>query len=75
MKLLSGIKCIVSDSHWLYGCCDNGKIYDLGQGIPRVAYELPDAVETKKMRSNARILYLFFCLIYVEVVWTVKIVF
>jgi predicted DNA-binding WGR domain protein len=39
-KLPDGVKCIVSDRDWLYAGCDDGKVYDLGGKVPRVAYEI-----------------------------------
>jgi predicted DNA-binding WGR domain protein len=39
-KLPDGVKCIVADQDWLYAGCDDGKVYDLGSKVPRVAYEI-----------------------------------
>lgn len=48
MKLPAGVKCIVSDMHWRYAACDDGKVYELTNGVPRVAYEIPRAVTKVK---------------------------
>lgn len=42
MQLPEGVKCIVADDDWLYAGCDDGKVYDLGSKVPRVAYEIAD---------------------------------
>ncbi len=44
-KLPDGVKCIVADDDWLYAGCDDGKVYDLGSKVPRVAYEIADDVD------------------------------
>ena len=44
-KLPDGVKCIVADDDWLYAGCDNGKVYDLTSGVPRVAYEIADDID------------------------------
>lgn len=44
-KLPDGVKCIVADDEWLYAGCDNGKVYDLGGKVPRVAYEIADDID------------------------------
>ncbi len=44
-KLPDGVKCIVADEDWLYAGCDNGKVYDLGGKVPRVAYEIEDDID------------------------------
>jgi predicted DNA-binding WGR domain protein len=44
-KLPDGVKCIVSDRDWLYAGCDDGKVYDLGGKVPRVAYEIARDVD------------------------------
>lgn len=38
----------VSDMHWRYAACDDGKVYDLTTGVPRVAYEIPRALPKHK---------------------------
>lgn len=43
--LPDGVKCIVADDDWLYAGCDDGKVYDLGGKVPRVAYEISDDVD------------------------------
>ena len=45
LKLPDGVKCIVADDDWLYAGCDDGKVYDLGSKVPRVAYEIADDVD------------------------------
>lgn len=44
-RLPDGVKCIVADDDWLYAGCDDGKVYDLGGKVPRVAYEIADDVD------------------------------
>lgn len=44
-RLPDGVKCIVADDDWLYAGCDDGKVYDLGGKVPRVAYEISDDVD------------------------------
>lgn len=44
-KLPDGVKCIVADDEWLYAGCDNGKVYDLGGKVPRIAYEIADDID------------------------------
>ncbi|MBA3462441.1 MAG: WGR domain-containing protein [Deltaproteobacteria bacterium] len=44
-KLPDGVKCIVADDQWLYAGCDNGKVYDLGGKVPRVAYEIDEDID------------------------------
>ena len=44
-KLPDGVKCIVADDDWLYAGCDNGKVYDLGSKVPRVAYEIAEDID------------------------------
>lgn len=44
-RLPDGVKCIVADDDWLYAGCDDGKVYDLGSKIPRVAYEISEDVD------------------------------
>jgi len=44
-KLPDGVKCIVADDEWLYAGCDNGKVYDLGGKVPRVAYEIAEDID------------------------------
>lgn len=44
-KLPDGVKCIVADEDWLYAGCDDGKVYDLGGKVPRVAYEIADDID------------------------------
>jgi predicted DNA-binding WGR domain protein len=44
-KLPDGVKCIVADDDWLYAGCDDGKVYDLGGKVPRVAYEIEDDID------------------------------
>ena len=44
-KLPDGVKSIVADEDWLYAGCDNGKVYDLGGKVPRVAYEIADDID------------------------------
>ncbi|MFD0262266.1 WGR domain-containing protein [Kitasatospora indigofera] len=43
--LPDGVKCIVADDHWIYAGCDDGRVYDLGGKIPRVAYEIAADVD------------------------------
>ncbi len=43
-KLPDGVKCIIEDGDFLYAGCDDGKVYDLNGKVPRVAYEISDAV-------------------------------
>lgn len=43
--LPDGVKCIVADDWWIYAGCDNGKVYDLGGKVPRVAYEIAEDVD------------------------------
>lgn len=45
LKLPEGVKCIVADDDWLYAGCDDGKVYDLGSKVPRVAYAISDDVD------------------------------
>src|SRR4029079_8943183 len=44
-RLPDGVKSIVADDDWLYAGCDDGKVYDLGGKVPRVAYEIADDVD------------------------------
>jgi outer membrane protein assembly factor BamB len=44
-RLPDGVKCIVSDDDWLYAGCDDGRVYDLGGKVPRVAYEIAPDVD------------------------------
>ena len=44
-KLPDGVKCIVADEDWLYAGCDDGKVYDLGGKVPRVAYEIAENID------------------------------
>lgn len=44
-RLPDGVKCIVADDEWLYAGCDDGKVYDLGGKVPRVAYEIDESVD------------------------------
>ena len=44
-QLPDGVKCIVADEDWLYGGCDDGKVYDLTGKIPRVSYEIAENVD------------------------------
>jgi outer membrane protein assembly factor BamB len=39
------VKCIVADEDWLYAGCDDGKVYDLGGKVPRVAYEIAENID------------------------------
>ncbi|KIQ62543.1 molybdenum metabolism regulator [Kitasatospora griseola] len=43
--LPDGVKCIVADDWWIYAGCDDGKVYDLGGKVPRVAYEIAQDVD------------------------------
>lgn len=43
--LPDGVKCIVADDWWIYAGCDDGKVYDLGGKVPRVAYEIAEDVD------------------------------
>ncbi|MGW4648766.1 WGR domain-containing protein [Kitasatospora sp. NPDC004289] len=43
--LPDGVKCIVADEYWIYAGCDDGKVYDLGGKVPRVAYEIAADVD------------------------------
>ncbi|GAA0939978.1 PQQ-binding-like beta-propeller repeat protein [Actinocorallia libanotica] len=44
VRLPAGVKCVVADGPWIYAGCDDGKVYDLGGKVPRVAYELAEDV-------------------------------
>lgn len=44
-QLPDGVKCLVADKDWIYGGCDDGKVYDLTGKIPRVAYEIDENVD------------------------------
>jgi predicted DNA-binding WGR domain protein len=44
-RLPDGVKSIVADDDWLYAGCDDGKVYDLGGKVPRVAYEIAADVD------------------------------
>ncbi len=44
-RLPDGVKSIVADDDWLYAGCDDGKVYDLGGKVPRVAYEISNDVD------------------------------
>jgi len=44
-RLPDGVKCIVADDEWLYAGCDDGKVYDLGGKVPRVAYEIAENID------------------------------
>ncbi|MBP2473320.1 putative DNA-binding WGR domain protein [Crossiella equi] len=43
--LPDGVKCIVADDYWIYAGCDDGRVYDLGGKVPRVAYEIASDVD------------------------------
>ncbi|WP_327067396.1 WGR domain-containing protein [Kitasatospora sp. NBC_01250] len=43
--LPDGVKCIVGDDSWIYAGCDDGRVYDLGGKVPRVAYEIASDVD------------------------------
>ncbi|USX52257.1 WGR domain-containing protein [Lentzea sp. HUAS12] len=43
--LPDGVKCIVADDFWIYAGCDDGRVYDLGGKVPRVAYEIATDVD------------------------------
>lgn len=43
-RLEEGVKCIVADAQWLYAGCDDGRVYDLGGKVPRVAYTISEDV-------------------------------
>ncbi|WP_370943191.1 WGR domain-containing protein [Amycolatopsis sp. cg5] len=43
--LPDGVKCIVADNFWIYAGCDDGRVYDLGGKVPRVAYEIANDVD------------------------------
>ena len=43
--LPDGVKCIVADDFWVYAGCDDGRVYDLGGKVPRVAYEIAEDVD------------------------------
>ncbi|MFD9125835.1 PQQ-binding-like beta-propeller repeat protein [Kitasatospora sp. NPDC059571] len=43
--LPDGVKCLVADDWWIYAGCDDGKVYDLGGKVPRVAYEIAADVD------------------------------
>jgi outer membrane protein assembly factor BamB len=43
--LPDGVKCIVADDFWIYAGCDDGRVYDLGGKVPRVAYEIASNVD------------------------------
>ena len=44
-RLEDGVKCIVADDQWLYAGCDDGRVYDLGGKVPRVAYTIAEDVD------------------------------
>jgi predicted DNA-binding WGR domain protein len=44
-KLPDGVKCIIADEDWRYAGCDDGNVYDLGSGVPRLAYEIDKKVD------------------------------
>ena len=44
-RLRDGVKCIVADDQWLYAGCDDGRVYDLGGKVPRVAYNISDDLD------------------------------
>ncbi|MFI6454179.1 WGR domain-containing protein [Streptosporangium amethystogenes] len=44
-RLPDGVKCIVGDDFWIYAGADDGKVYDLGGKVPRVAYEIAEDVD------------------------------
>jgi predicted DNA-binding WGR domain protein len=44
-RLANGVKCLVADDSWIYAGCDDGKVYDLGGKVPRVAYEIAQNVD------------------------------
>ncbi len=44
-RLADGVKCLVADDSWIYAGCDDGKVYDLGGKVPRVAYEIARDVD------------------------------
>ncbi|MCE6999062.1 WGR domain-containing protein [Saccharothrix sp. S26] len=43
--LPDAVKCIVADDFWIYAGCDDGRVYDLGAKVPRVAYEIAEDVD------------------------------
>lgn len=43
--LPDGVKCLVADDFWIYAGCDDGRVYDLGGKVPRVAYEIANDVD------------------------------
>jgi predicted DNA-binding WGR domain protein len=44
-QLPDGVKCLVADDVWIYAGCDDGKVYDLGGKVPRVAYEIANNID------------------------------
>ncbi|MEO3785274.1 PQQ-binding-like beta-propeller repeat protein [Actinocorallia sp. B10E7] len=44
-RLPGGVRCIVADGFWVYAGCNDGRVYDLGGKVPRVAYEIAENTE------------------------------
>lgn len=44
-QLPDGVKGIVADDQWLYASCDDGNVYDLSAGSPRIAYKIAENVD------------------------------
>ncbi|WP_232660361.1 WGR domain-containing protein [Pseudonocardia sp. TRM90224] len=54
--LPDGVKCIVADDFWIYAGCDDGRVYDLGGKVPRVAYEIASDVDIYWLDINDGVL-------------------
>lgn len=54
--LPDGVKCIVADDYWIYAGCDDGRVYDLGGKVPRVAYEIASDVDIYWLDINDGVL-------------------
>ncbi|MDQ3406249.1 MAG: WGR domain-containing protein, partial [Actinomycetota bacterium] len=54
--LPDSVKCIVADDFWIYAGCDDGRVYDLGGKVPRVAYEIANDVDIYWLDINDGVL-------------------